>query len=627
MISPVFVAINSRYNHTNLAIRSIASYVFAQSGITSTLVEKTISEPFPVILRSVFDAINTDDTTQPVLILFSVYIWNASLMFDLIQEIKKIFPNSVLGAGGPEVSYCASKVFENVPSLDFIMKGEGEQTATECISLFSSICEKYQNSEKYKKASTLKYDSRQPKKSVSTDFSTQLESIRSVYIAKKSEGEQAFTVIFTGERDVFPSLDVLPFPYPSLVKETEKVAFTDILDPSIHIFYYESSRGCPFRCSYCLSSIEKTVRFMSLDRVYKDLEVFLEQKVHLVKFVDRTFNIDEDRYLSIWKYIVDHHNGITMFHFEIAAEQFTQKVLDYLQTVSEGVMQFEVGIQTMNPQTLLQIHRPFDRNHLASIIRQVPKTIHMHLDLIAGLPHENMESFRSSFDGTIAFKPDMLQLGFLKILYGTEMEHYAKDENKKYFWLDIPPYEVLQSSNMTYSDLLFLKDLEHVLDVYYNSGNFKTLCSYIFERGKSLFDFFSSLVHFFRSKSYFDVKHKTQAYYAFFYEYLTEKGSHSFFTESEKAVLFELLRFDFLLLTKPGSSPSWFTRLYSKDLHHKALLEHTEMKSTREAYSYSDYDEFTVHPYSFTKESVRVLFLYPKPQQGKRSYSRAIILD
>ncbi len=613
MKTPVFVALNARFNHTNSAVRSLASYTYSKTKIPSVIVEKTISEPLPVILRSVCDAAGSGNTDKSVLVLFSIYIWNAPLMYELACEVKKIFPDAVLGCGGPEVSYNASFVFQKAPSFDFIVKGEGEQTLCECIRLYSSLYD--ENTSRVHRIELMKT----------------LENVEGLYLQKENSQDP----FFTGERELLCPLDALVFPYPSLdskknqngsgaeTVEEEKLGlpFSDPADPDLYIFYYESSRGCPFRCSYCLSSIDKTVRFVSLERVYKDLDIFLNAGAALVKFVDRTFNLDEQRYLSIWKYIAEHHNGKTMFHFEIAAEQFTDAVLDFLQTVGEGVMQFEVGIQTMNPKTLCQIHRPFNKEKLETIIQRIPKTIHLHLDLIAGLPHEDISSFKYSYENTIALKPDMLQLGFLKILHGTEMESYALT-HKEYAWLSNPPYEVLRSPCMPYADLLFLKDIEHLTDVYYNSGNFQSLCFYLIDNDNSLFDFFSALLVYFKEHSLLDAKHTVKSYAAYLYDFLISAPE----IPGENGILKELLRFEFLRMGKPGSCPPWCERHYSKDNHHKALTMHTEIKSTRESYAYSEYEEFSVNPLTYVREKTEILFLYPKPLEGVRGKTHCIML-
>jgi len=499
MKKPLFVAVNSRYNHTNLAIRSIASYCAVHSKRQLSILEASIAE-FPTnILRSIYERLkeesDRDGQIKQELIIFSVYIWNAPLIYEVANELKKILPRALIGFGGPEVSYQAEKVFFENSSLDFIVKGEGEETVKELVERY------YVAQEAGKKC----------------EIET-LKDIPGLYLRSPSED-----IFFTGERELLCTLDSLPFAYPSLEalakqggeKELAREAyFDDRLDPDIHIFYYESSRGCPFKCSYCLSSIDKRVRYKSLENVFAELDIFLKAEVRLVKFVDRTFNLNEERYLAIWNYLLENHNGITMFHFEIAAEQFSDRVLDFLQKMPRGIMQFEIGVQSLNPDTLKEIHRHADIEKLSKIISRIPSTIHSHLDLIAGLPHENIKSFASSFDQTIALKPDMLQLGFLKILSGTEMESYAKKcvGEKGYQWMEKPPYEVLQSPDLSYAELLFLKDIEESLDIFYNSGNFKTLCLYLLEKKYSLFHFFSVFVDYCQKKELFKVKHKTQGW-------------------------------------------------------------------------------------------------------------------
>jgi len=612
MKKPLFVAVNSRYNHTNLAIRSIASYCAVHSKRQLSILEASIAE-FPTnILRSIYERLkeesDRDGQIKQELIIFSVYIWNAPLIYEVANELKKILPRALIGFGGPEVSYQAEKVFFENSSLDFIVKGEGEETVKELVERY------YVAQEAGKKC----------------EIET-LKDIPGLYLRSPSED-----IFFTGERELLCTLDSLPFAYPSLEalakqggeKELAREAyFDDRLDPDIHIFYYESSRGCPFKCSYCLSSIDKRVRYKSLENVFAELDIFLKAEVRLVKFVDRTFNLNEERYLAIWNYLLENHNGITMFHFEIAAEQFSDRVLDFLQKMPRGIMQFEIGVQSLNPDTLKEIHRHADIEKLSKIISRIPSTIHSHLDLIAGLPHENIKSFASSFDQTIALKPDMLQLGFLKILSGTEMESYAKKcvGEKGYQWMEKPPYEVLQSPDLSYAELLFLKDIEESLDIFYNSGNFKTLCLYLLEKKYSLFHFFSVFVDYCQKKELFKVKHKTQGWAEIIAAFLDalEKTPETEKLYEVKESLYELLRFDFMRLVKPGKIPSWYKRQYNKDAHHAALLAHTEIKSTRESYAYSDYDRFAINPFSFEKisdeqEKVAILFLYAKPQERTR---------
>ena len=390
----ILVSVNASYMHTNLAIRDLKNYAekFCENELRGTekklpviqLAEYTINQPVGEVLRGIA-GFNAD------WILFSTYIWNAEYVCKLLPEIKKILPDCILGAGGPEFGYGAKKYLMNIPALDFVIFGEGEETFREMITECAMA----------------------PKSLLS-----RLNDIKGIYY-RGSNGE----IAFTGNRDLICNLDNIPFPYPEIVAGTA--------DPDHKIYYYESSRGCPFSCSYCLSSVDKRVRFKSLERACSELQIFLDNNIKLVKFVDRTYNLDENHYIGIWDYIMKHHNGKTMFHFEIEAEYLSEKALDFLQKIPEGMMQFEMGVQSANKKTLAAINRSTNVEALAEKIRRIPRTIHQHLDLIAGLPYEDLKSFGHSYDFVMALRPDALQLGFLKILGGNQMKKYAKKNGWK----------------------------------------------------------------------------------------------------------------------------------------------------------------------------------------------------
>jgi hypothetical protein len=395
-----------------------------------------------------------------------------------------------------------------------------------------------------------------------------------------------------GPRSVLPDLEGLAFPYP------------EITDPDNRIYYYESSRGCPFSCAYCLSSTDRHVRFMPLDRVCADLQRFLDARVKLVKFVDRTYNINTDRYVAIWKYIVQHHNGCTMFHFEIEAEYLDCTALDFLQSVPSGIMQFEIGVQSTNPDTLQAVGRSSAIEALFSNIRKIPDTIHLHLDLIAGLPFEDLNLFGKSFDDVLALHPDMLQLGFLKVLFGTRMADYCRGHGWK--WMESPPYEVLSTPYLRYEDILFLKDTEVLLDIFWNSGTFRSFISYIGKK-ESLWAFFSDFVIWCRIRGLFDMPHTVSIWFTYAESYCRTCRWHD--------ALYELLRFDFLLSGKKGNFPGWFIHNYSKAAHQAALEKYSDIHSSRLAYACSEYDTFSINPLdpeqSEPGRKYAVLFLYP----------------
>ena len=405
MAKILLVAVNASYSHTCLAVRGLCQYVKAQniSNLEIDFKEVTINQPFGDILRELA-------VCEPDAVLFSTYIWNVELTCKIIADLKKVIPGVVIGGGGPEFGYGAKKYLSAFSDLDFIMKGEGERTLTD-------VCKMMADGSFAERAAT------------GISLNKKIEDVKGLYYRRNGE------IFYTGDRDLICDLGELPFAYPFLLQPeflTEELR-------NHKIYYYESSRGCPYSCSYCMSSLDKRVRFMPLDRVFHDLQIFLDAGVGLVKFVDRTYNLQPDRYIGIWDYILRHHNGKTMFHFEIEAEYLSEEALEFLQQVPAGVMQFEIGVQSSNKKTLAAICRSTNIEKLAENVKRVPKTIHQHLDLIAGLPYEDLESFGHSFDFVMGLKPDALQLGFLKVLNGTAMEDYAGKNGWK--WMENPVYE------------------------------------------------------------------------------------------------------------------------------------------------------------------------------------------
>ena len=626
----LLVAINSRFNHVSLSIRAIESYVrkyaphcakknnlSAKENSEQTSADVadnhfvlqtsyfTINQPLLEILQGIALA-------KPDAVFFSVYIWNVSLTMQVVTELKKILPDCLVAVGGPEVSYDAEQVLAKNTSLDIVMAGEGERTVTE-------LCE-----------------------AIASPTVVPIGNIKGLYVRTK----QGF--LNTGKRPLIENMDELPFPYDD---GTGRLA--EGVDADNSIIYYESSRGCPFKCSYCLSSVDKSVRFSSLARVERDIDFFLRNNVRLVKFVDRTYNLNEDRYIAIWQYIITHWNNKTTFHFEIAAQQFTDRALEAIRNVPYGCMQFEIGIQSTNPPTLEQVGRPADLAQIHHMLASIPKTIHVHLDLIAGLPYETLTEFSSSFNYTIAQLPQMLQLGFLKILHGTAMETYA-NETPGYQWLSVAPYEVLVSPWVSYDEMVFLKRIDNLVDNIYNSQNFVQTMQYIVSLKKDTFRFFTELSHFFESKKLFDLPHKAEAYYTFLNDFITAQqeslvtngyqrslaandrnlsfaqkkdcqinsAQTSFFSARECSVLKELLRFDYTRRGKPGVYPAWYTRRYDKEAHRAALEQYYDTRdeasgklySTRDAYTDSSYEVFAINPLTFEQLPVdrqcAILFLY-----------------
>ena len=563
------VAINSRYNHTNLAVRSIVQYAKQQN---PTITDELLAFHEFSIANFAQDILHGIMKQNPKIVIFSVYIWNTRLVFDVIRELRKIRPDVAIGAGGPDVSYRAKELFENFPELDFISQGEGEITNLEVTEIAQELIK---NNEFSREA-----------------FLPKIRSVKGIYTKQIDNSRY-----YGGGRPFIEDLSILPFAYPVLDEVDTK------------LFYYESSRGCPFLCTYCLSSIEKGVRFMPLERVYEDLTRFFDARVKIIKFVDRTFNLNTKRYLAMWKWIVANHNGHTMCHFEIAAEFLDDEALDFLQTVPAGVMQFEIGIQTTNPQTLKAIKRPANLQKLTQKIARIPKTIHSHLDLIAGLPHESIVEFAESFNYVLNLRPDMLQLGFLKVLAGTQMEQFARENNYK--WLTFPPHEVLETPTLSYDEIYFLHNLETVLEWYYNSGNFAKSIEFLLQHSDSPYKLFESITTYFTSTNVFDLQYKIQAHFSLLDDYVKSNCSQIYETATE------LIRFDYFKMQKTSVFPECFELHYDKDKHHAALMAHTDMRSTREAYTNSSFETFAINPLTLEPTPTDILFLYGKRAMKK----------
>lgn len=569
----LLISVNASYMHTNLAIRDLKNYALKHcrnlSGqVEISLAEYTINQPAGEVLRSIA-------ATGADWILFSTYIWNAEYVCKLLPEIKKILPDCLLGAGGPEFGYGAKKYLTNIAALDFIIFGEGEVTFTELIE----------------KCGNMMFNCGGDAKALLTKGKNWLADVKGLYYRKEpevTEGTCDSEISFTGSRDLICNLNDLPFPYPEIVEGRA--------DPDHKIYYYESSRGCPFSCSYCLSSVDKRVRFKSLERACSELQIFLDHNIKLVKFVDRTYNLDENHYLGIWDYIMKHHNGNTMFHFEIEAEYLSEKALDFLQQIPEGMMQFEMGVQSANKKTLAAINRSTNVETLAEKIRRIPRTIHQHLDLIAGLPYEDLQSFGQSYDFVMALRPDALQLGFLKILGGTQMEEYAKANGWK--WMESPAYETFSTPYLSFSDIAFLKDIEVLTDAYWNKGSFAFTMNYIFRKA-SPWKFLSALLEYGRSLEAFSQARRE----AYWFELLCNaigsgpdiNGNNTFSSlhkSLDTNLIYDLLRYDFVRAGKKGNFPSWYKHNYDKDNHRKLLEENGLLENSRIGFAITEYEEF-----------------------------------
>lgn len=446
----LLTAVNAKYIHSNLAVYSLASYAkerFAGDGELPEIeiAEYTINQPVGRIITDIY-------LKKPDLIMFSCYIWNRIEIEEIAADLGKVMPDVDIWAGGPEVSFDAADVLERIKALKGVICGEGEE-------IFFELVKAYRDAYPYRG----KPDDRHLQETDGIVF-------------RDGSG-----VIVTTMPHAPIELSRAPFPYDSLN------------DFENRIIYYESSRGCPFRCSYCLSSVEKSLRFRDRELVEKELAFFLERKVPQVKFIDRTFNCDRERALRIWRFLRDNDNGITNFHFEIAGDIMDEAQLELLSELRPGQVQLEIGVQSTNAKTLEEINRPMDFAGLGRVVERIKSSgnIHLHLDLIAGLPFEDYESFRSSFDDVFALRPEQLQLGFLKVLKGSPIAGRCEEYGLKF--TEAPPYEVLETKWISFDELIKLKGVEEMTEVYYNSGQFGNTVEMLLEHFDSSFDFFEEL--------------------------------------------------------------------------------------------------------------------------------------
>ena len=537
----ILVGINSKYVHTNLAIRYLKKYIEENSNEKIKIYESSINNNIQKIIRDVVEY-------EPDNIFFSVYIWNVEMVFKITKELKKILPNKRIILGGPEVSYNPDEILEKNIEIDGILIGEGEN--------------------------------------VLLNFLTKdIKDVKGVYYREDNK------IKFNGFEPLIENLDIIPFPYDD--EELEDVH---------KIVYYESSRGCPFNCSYCMSSIDKSVRYFSLERTKKDLKKFIDIGTRLVKFVDRTFNLNKDRYMEIWKFLLENYRENITFHFEINANIFDDEVLEFLKKVPRKLFQFEIGVQTTNPSTMKAINRNNSLDRLFHNVTCINKNIHLHLDLIAGLPFEDYETFGKSFDYVYKTKCEMIQLGFLKMLKGTQM----KDEGEKYSYkyLDFPPYEILSNEFISYKDICRLKDIEEVLDFYYNSQKFLKSVDFVVENFfESPFKFFESIGDFYKERGYLEVAHKEVAIFNNFVEYYEKMN----FPKKEEFL--EYLKFDYLFMGKPGFYPAWIEENKDKELH-KNIIEKMSFRSTREAHKLTELERFSININTKEREDINIFFDY-----------------
>lgn len=506
----ILAALNAKYIHSNLALRYLSRFQNNNQKHHVETMEFTINQRLDFIAEELF-------RKQPDVVLFSCYIWNVEMLRQLCPILKKIMPDCVIGFGGPEVSYESETFLRENPAVDFVMRGEGELVFTKYLEHL---------------------DAGNP---------ATLGEIESLTYR---QGDEIFSTPQMHPMD----LALLPFPYED-----------DFSDVQNQIIYYESSRGCPYHCGYCLSSVENGVRFVPLDKVLPDLQKFLGKNVPQVKFIDRTFNCKKSHAMAIWKYLHEHDNGVTNFHFEITADLIDQETIDFLKTVRKGLFQFEIGVQSTNPQTIRAINRNVDFAALSEIVQQIKDggNIHQHLDLIAGLPYEDYDSFGRSFNDVYALHPEQLQLGFLKVLKGSMLHQKQKEFEIVYH--DTAPYEVLTTHELPYADTLRLKYVEEMVETYYNSGRFLNTLAYLVPLYESPFAFFEALSQFWVGENYHYLGLSKMGLFDVLWRFVEQNP------KVDKRKLQWEMKFDIALHEKPKKLPAWLTVTNEEQWHDKVF--------------------------------------------------------
>ena len=478
--------LNAKYIHTSLALRYLQTYCQSRAEFDIRIKEYTINQNTSDIMAEIY-------LNQPDVLGFSCYIWNIKQILELCTDYKKVAPGTVIVLGGPEVSYDTEQILSDNPCIDYVVRGEGEQTLKELLLALNGDL---------------------PRSTV-TGISYR-------------EGKQIHRNV---DREWITNLDDIPFPY----QDDELDRLGD------RIVYYESSRGCPFHCSYCLSARSGGVRYLSLPRVKKDLAVMLGYNVREIKFVDRTFNCNEKRAIEMINFIALHRRK-TKIHFEIDAGLFSDEMLDFLTTVPKDLFNFEIGIQSTFEPALIAVRRKQNWDRLSNNIKRIKAedNIHLHLDLIAGLPGEDWENFTQSFNMVYNLQPDLLQLGFLKILKGTDLLQQC--EVYDYIYQSGSPYQVLSNRDLQYEQIIALTHIEEILDKYYNSGDMPRTIDYIGQEiySDNIFRFYDEFSAYWQSRLLFGLGHKKEVLYNILLTFVAEMHPN------HGEAVNELLKYDYL---------------------------------------------------------------------------------
>ncbi len=559
----LLTAVNAKYIHSNLAVYSLKAYSKCPE---VELAEYTINQQLDEILMDLYKR-------KSDVLCFSCYIWNLDYVEALIREIHKLRTELPIWVGGPEVSYDSVDVLNRLPEVTGVMKGEGEET-------FSELCKAWC----FEEGASLEY----------------LKNIKGI-----TYRDVTGIPVENPWREIM-DLSKVPFVYKDMSLFQHK------------IIYYESSRGCPFSCSYCLSSVDKRLRFRDLALVKKELKFFIDHEVPQVKFVDRTFNCKHDHAMEIWKFLAENDKGITNFHFEVAADLLTDQEIEFLSGVRPGLFQLEIGVQSTNEKTIREIRRVMDFAKVTEVVKKIQEAgnIHQHLDLIAGLPFEDVSSFAKSFDDVYGLKPEQLQLGFLKVLKGSYME--SMQEVYGFAHKNRPPYEVLYTKWLSYEDVIRLKRVEEMVEVYYNSRQFTHTMEELEKEYSSAFSLYDRLGTFYEEKNLFKVNHKRSARYDILLQYI------ECYHKEKKEIFRDLLTFDYYLRENAKSRPEFageykVSKEYLRDFYQREEKNH-EYLPDYENYDKNQLRRMTHLEYFETKDCY-VLFDYenrnPLNQEAK----------
>lgn len=561
----LLIAVNAKYIHSNPAVYSLRAYAQAALGdqpeVGIEIAEYTINQNTENILADIY-------RHRPDIAAFSCYIWNWNTIQELLPELPKLLPDTKLWLGGPEVSFHAEKILAQYTQLTGIMVGEGEETFTQLVRFYHA-----------------------PK--------GQLQDIPGLVLPQGRTQPRELT-----------DMSKLPFLYEDLGKFQNR------------IIYYESQRGCPFRCAYCLSAIDKSVRLRDIETVKKELQYFLDHKVSQVKFIDRTFNCNAAHALAIWRYLLKNDNGVTNFHFEIAADLMTEEELEVLKQMRPGLIQLEIGVQSTNEQTLHAINRYMSLEHLRQVVDKIHSfhNIHQHLDLIAGLPYEDYDSFVTSFNDVYAMRPQQLQLGFLKVLKGSPIEEKAEEYGIVYN--SRPPYEVLYSRWIPYDDVLRLKGIEEMVELYYNSCQFTHTLPVLEKEFSSPFALYEALSQYYEEKGYY-INTPARAYR---YQVLLEFAQQKAPARSE--LYAQLLTFDMYLRENLKSRPA-FALCWQQGEEEKEQVRAFYRQEAQTPQYLTGYEGY--QPQQLMKMTHIEYFTYPVWQQNMKmtqlSQKTAILFD